>query len=270
MNGRVNLPPSGGRAGPERAAAVHNAYMVPSQRPPKVINPLWIVSLFLSFAQFVAGVAATQVADWKQGALVVFVIAFPVAVMAAFFAILWKRPYVLYAPGDFTKTTSVSQYVDAMNSASRASAEAIEDVVRQAIGEALSEQDGGSGSFDVDLLVEQSVEAAHEALEERAISVKISGIDPRLAPISIQPTSNMTVQDLLNRIWFYISDYVQPYSYGTEWYVEFREPMTKDTFIRLESEGRNDVRKLRQAGILPGGEMTAEKASKSGESVRDT
>ncbi|GII67227.1 hypothetical protein Skr01_73120 [Sphaerisporangium krabiense] len=83
----------------------------PSRQP----NPLWIISLFLGTAEVTMGVAASRASGWAQGLFAVFSIAFPVGVAAAFFAILWKKPYVLYAPRDFGGRANVGEFVAAMS-----------------------------------------------------------------------------------------------------------------------------------------------------------
>jgi hypothetical protein len=80
----------------------------------KSLNPMWIISLFLGLSEVTVGIAATQASGWVQGLLAVFAVAFPTLIATVFFVILWKRPYVLYAPKDFSETTNVKSYVDAM------------------------------------------------------------------------------------------------------------------------------------------------------------
>jgi hypothetical protein len=78
------------------------------------MTPLWVISLFVSLCEIVAGLAVTQATGGVQIALTVFVVSFPVLVAAAFFAILWKKPYVFYPPTEFGAGTNVSEYVQAL------------------------------------------------------------------------------------------------------------------------------------------------------------
>jgi hypothetical protein len=78
------------------------------------MTPLWVISLFVSLCDIVAGLAITQARGSVQIALTVFIMAFPVLVASAFFAILWKKPYVLYPPTEFGPGASVSEYVQAL------------------------------------------------------------------------------------------------------------------------------------------------------------
>ena len=77
------------------------------------MTPLWVISLFVSLCEVVAGLAVTQAQGGVQAVLTGFVVSFPVLVAAAFFAVLWKKPYVFYPPTEFGASTNVSEYVQA-------------------------------------------------------------------------------------------------------------------------------------------------------------
>src|SRR4051794_37702549 len=83
---------------------------------PRVMNPLWIISLFLGLAEVVAGIVATQVTGWVQGLLALFVVLFPTGVAAAFFLVVWHRPLNLYAPKDFSGAVKPSDFAAAVGS----------------------------------------------------------------------------------------------------------------------------------------------------------
>ncbi|MEU9240174.1 hypothetical protein [Streptomyces sp. NPDC048385] len=53
-----------------------------------MLNPLWIISLFLGLSETTVGIAAALSNGWVQGALAVFAVTFPVLVSGAFFSIL--------------------------------------------------------------------------------------------------------------------------------------------------------------------------------------
>lgn len=98
------------------------------------LTPLWVIALFLSLTELVAGIAVTQASGGVQVALTTFVIAFPLLVAAAFFIVLWSRPFVLYPPTEFGAETDVKTYVQAMSTnvnVVRANIEADIGVVRQ-------------------------------------------------------------------------------------------------------------------------------------------
>lgn len=98
---------------------------LPPGQPPRVLNPLWIIALFLGLSETTVGIAAALSSGWVQGLLAVFAVAFPVLVSAVFFFILWQRPEVLYAPGDFPEHVSINTYVDGMRRRAAAGPDAI-------------------------------------------------------------------------------------------------------------------------------------------------
>src|SRR5262245_3199420 len=84
--------------------------------PPKVLNPLWIISLFVSLTEVTLGYATSRTAGGIQISLTCFVITFPVLIAACFFYVLWHRPQHLYAPGDFGSDRS---FLEAMRQTKR-------------------------------------------------------------------------------------------------------------------------------------------------------
>jgi tetratricopeptide (TPR) repeat protein len=78
------------------------------------ITPLWIVASFVGLTEIVVGIVATQTTGSIQVALTYFVCAFPLLVAAAFFGILWKKPFVFYPPAEFGSAQDVTSYVAAM------------------------------------------------------------------------------------------------------------------------------------------------------------
>jgi len=69
-----------------------------------VNNPLTIIALFAALAE-IAGTAALAAMDKEiQHIFIWFVMAFPILLVAMFFATLNFNPKVLYAPSDFFTT----------------------------------------------------------------------------------------------------------------------------------------------------------------------
>ena len=74
----------------------------PAASKERRLTPLWIISLFVGLTETVLGIAVAHVTDsGVQIALTAFVIAFPLLVAAAFFGILWSRPWQFYAPNEY-------------------------------------------------------------------------------------------------------------------------------------------------------------------------
>lgn len=231
--------------------------MAAETRYPAVLNPLWIVSLFLTFSETTAAIAATQLTGWQQSVLVVFSVVFPIAVACAFFAVLWKRPYVLYAPRDFTSETTVSAYVEAMRT-TRQNMAAIElsldDVVREAIETIGIGEDAAT--------IETAVVAARENLRERFIVIDYGGdfADPDTPPILYSPDRDATVQDLLDYVWYALDrEGVPPFTYGDTWKLEIFKG--RDLVVQRNSRTHTDDRPLASAGIRSGMRLIARRIS---------
>jgi hypothetical protein len=64
-------------------------------------SPLWLIGLFIVFAEATAGLAAVRIGGWPQGALVIFVIAYSTVVTAVFFGFLWFKPENFYGPSEY-------------------------------------------------------------------------------------------------------------------------------------------------------------------------
>lgn len=88
-------------------------------------SPLWLIGLFIIFAQATAGVAAVQIEGWPQGALVVFVITYSTIVTGIFFAFLWFKPENFYAPSEYSDISPQS-YAEALRGLPEETARALE------------------------------------------------------------------------------------------------------------------------------------------------
>jgi hypothetical protein len=65
------------------------------------LTPLWIISLFVGLTEAVLAAAVTQTTGGVQVALAGFVMVFPLLIATAFFAVLWYKPWVFYAPSEY-------------------------------------------------------------------------------------------------------------------------------------------------------------------------
>lgn len=76
-------------------------------------SPLWLIGLFVLFAEATSAIAAVKLDGWPQQALVIFVIAYATVVTAIFFLFLWFKPENFYAPSDYGDVSPES-YVKAL------------------------------------------------------------------------------------------------------------------------------------------------------------
>jgi hypothetical protein len=235
------------------------------------MNPLWIISLFLGLAQATVGIAATQAGGWVQGLLATFAVAFPSAVAAAFFVILWKKPFILYAPRDFPGQTSIkdfrvaTEYPATVSSASDRSLANVEAAIQTAFETVLIPRlDAWQGEGNRRSLVDEAVAAARRDYRDRAIEVDLSGIYRGLAhyPLIVPVTDDTTVTDLLDNIYFAISAFVDNFSYNRTWILEDDETGRRYDKIgmlwaRDRGDSGRDRRRLAEAGIRPGAHLRA-------------
>jgi len=241
--------------------------------PNRNLNPLWIISLFLSLTEATVGIAASQADGWVQGLWAIFSVVFPSVVGAVFFVFLWKKPFVFYAPRDFSLETPVGEYVEAMGYSGIRVLKAVEGTVRSAVDAALSTIiSSGSGTVgrDTDQIraaVDDIVATATEDFLSRAIEVDLSRISPKLRgeePLRVFVDELTPVQYLTDQVYFAISRYVRPYRYGKDWVL--RDSVSGRVFKDMgkiwavEKGSRyEDDRPLGEIGIHPGMELAAVK-----------
>ncbi|MFE9447902.1 hypothetical protein [Streptomyces sp. NPDC006739] len=222
-----------------------------------MLNPLWIISLFLGLSETTVGIAATLSNGWVQGALAIFAVTFPVLVSGAFFSILWRKPEVLYAPGDFPEHVSVTAYVDGMRHGSAANAELLQAVVRDTLEEVIpSTLSRTVTPQQVAQLVDRAVASAHEGIANRMLSVDLSDIHPDFRGFRAEfpLAEGATVADFLDRLWAMMRDHFRPYTYGTHWVLIDRKSnhIFRDigsTWARSRSGQPDDDRPLKTVGF---------------------
>jgi len=193
---------------------------VPTHALPRVLNPLWIISLFLGLSETTVGIAAGLASGWVQGTLAMFAVTFPVLVSGAFFSILWKKPEVLYAPGDFPEHVSVTAYVDGMRHGSVANTELLKAVVRDTLEDVIPAALSHTVTpAQVTQLLDQVVASAQEGIANRMLSVDLRAVHTDFQDFWAQfpLAEGATVATFLDRLWANMRDHVQPFTYGTQW-----------------------------------------------------
>jgi hypothetical protein len=231
------------------------------------MTPLWVISIFVSLSEVVTGIAVTQATGGVQVALTAFVIAFPIAVAAAFFGILYSRPYVFYPPSEFGGATQVEQYVKAMQRV-QLDEQRVLQLITQAVTSTL-----GAGETRAQL---QRIASAPSADPQRAIGELVDGL-ARTAASKIE-ASTMTfdlhpllgqerqlvvpfdpdepTSQLLDRLWTAVSTRVKPFTFGKDWAIRDVETgmVSKQmgrTWARANGY-KEDTRTIREVGFKPG------------------
>jgi hypothetical protein len=236
------------------------------------INPLWVIGLFVSLTQTAITIAATEASGWIQGLIAVFAVVFPSAVAGSFFAILWKRPYVFYAPGDFPRHIDVTTFVAAMRSVAQhkqeANAIAVDAAIAAAAREALKE-----GNAADDSRIAAAVEAGRHEYSRNLITVHLNGIGVQESAL-IPWSDETTVRDFLDDVWTRLADFVEPFTYGTSWVL--RDNRTAVDYFAQLAKDRNeqmrlyfgDTTSLRDVGLEQGTELTVHLLQPLSEPIR--
>src|SRR5215211_4279556 len=135
-------------------------------RPPRVITPLWIIFLFVSFTEIVLGFAVLKTTGGIQVALTCFVIGFPLLVAGAFFYLLIFRPENIFSPGEFRSDEGYTEARRIVYSSRSAATQGDPDTkIEQKITQLLT-----SGQFAKRISPLQGEELT-EALEETAVTL---------------------------------------------------------------------------------------------------
>lgn len=225
-------------------------------RASRVMNPLWIISLFLGLSETTVGVAATQSSGWVQGALTVFAVFFPVIVSTAFFSVLWWRPENLYAPGDYPKHMPVSSFVEVIRKSRPVGSELLSTVIRDALESVLpSALAKPANSPEVASVVNDVVESARTELATRVISIDVSSIITESPAVEYLVRGDETIQQFLNWVWAGLTEHLAPYTYGREWLLV--DAAQQRAFYSLGSsfDGPSDFRSLEEVGIKAGAKL---------------
>lgn len=227
-----------------------------SNPPPRVLGPLWIISLFLGTSEIVVAVATTQASGWIQAMLAIFAVAFPTLVSILFFYTLWYNNKVLYAPRDFAEGTSVTEYVIAMSQTTRRR----RDVVESALRAELKGQLEKLGTTDAQR--DEILESVSTAARRTEVTVDITEFSPDAEPLTIPVDERSTVNELLDGVWFAISDQVDAYTYGKSWLLRDNETgrvfnQIGTRYARRQLRAGRDIRELTVVGIEPGASLSA-------------
>jgi hypothetical protein len=223
----------------------------------RVPNPLWIISLFLGLSELVVAAVATQVDGWVQGLFAVFSTVFPCGIAVAFFLIVWHRPYVLYAPRDYSEHTTVDAFVSAMTSPGFDQITAIEGATRPAVASVVSQIAPPEMSPEErESVVENAVESVAENFVQRTIRILIppTSVSPP-AEMALLATESTTVHSLLQSIYNQIRDIVPVPSYGSGWWLvneHGRRVRHIGPAWAMANGKKVDDRRLEAAGIKAG------------------
>jgi hypothetical protein len=235
------------------------------QLPPKgKLTPLWIIALFVSFAEAISVGALIATEGDVQLLLTYFVILFPTGVALAFFVILYFKPKNFYAPGDYRDVKEMKAFGLGQSTlqSTLVTKKELESLLVTSISKA-----------DTDKETEVRI---MKSVQEESITVDPT---PLLGPgydIWQFPYKQFqTVQQLLDTLYSALpKELVKPFSYGMDWIL--KDKVTGNLldhigrFYRLPErlrlkyvdgyaeyddlkiwEAPDDNRTLQEAGIMP-------------------
>jgi hypothetical protein len=221
-------------------------------------TPLWIISIFIGLSQAVAGLVAIQGSGWIAGTLAIFAVIYPIVVTGLFFLILWKRNWLFYPPSEFSHDVQPAQYIDAMRG-QRIQLELGQVAIRTAVEEAAVSTMKEWGVDDEERL-ERVRTKTREELDKLSIDVNIDINETNAARTRFYPTDTSTVTDLLNSVYFAISDFVRPFEYPRTWVLEREGGGVLDQMGTSWARSRGlpeDDRLLGEVGIKAGDRLRA-------------
>ena len=162
--------------------------------------------------------------------IAIFAVVYPLGVAVVFFLILWHRPYLFYAPSDYPPSLSVLSFVQAMRSSSLSNRELV-SLLKVELSHRFSRPESGASYTQVSDAVEQAIDKTRsEMMAGKFVSVLLKRMDSRQGWADIPISEETCVSDLLDRIWYLISDSVPTYSYGEYWVLTDIETDKGDDF----------------------------------------
>lgn len=76
---------------------------MPELRTPSVKNPLVLIAVFAGVSEVAMAVTLIKLPESIQGIFVWFVMGFPLVLVLGFFFVLYRKPAVLFSPGDYER-----------------------------------------------------------------------------------------------------------------------------------------------------------------------
>lgn len=228
--------------------------------PPRVLSPLWVISLFLGMSEVAVTIAVTQADGWIQALLAIFAVVFPTLVAAVFFYILWYDNKILYAPRDFAEGTTVTEYAQAMGRTARRTVNIMVESALRSERERINEQLVKLGATEAQR--DEVLPSVNHAPRAKFITVNFSTFAHKTSTMDFPIHETSTVTDLLDTVYFAMPESVETFSYLRTWVLQ--DDATGQlydkigTFYARRHLGTDrDFRLLKDVDIRPGASVTA-------------
>ncbi|WP_264051711.1 hypothetical protein [Methylobacterium flocculans] len=234
------------------------------------ITPLAIILSFVLLTEVVAMGGVLGTSGEPQLILTLFCVLFPPFIAVPFFSILYSRPIVFYAPGDFDKELKPADFAAAV--APKATAR-VADLMSDYIGtlegriantisetEQLKDLISQQGSLNKKQIEEGIANISREITDGIKISdvTKFDLSEVGGKTISIPIDDNIPVSDVLDFLYFEINKVssVEVYTYSKAWVLENTKTSERlfdiGSFWAEKNGLREDNRLAKSVGLLPG------------------
>jgi hypothetical protein len=182
-----------------------------------------------------------------------------------FVGYLWTRlRFVLLLTESEHEASQIGDAGKSLSQSLRTEEGAAIEAVGAAVERALSDVGPDTTKDQRAEIVAKARSTATEELAARRVTVDLSSIHPSLAatPFQLAVDEHTAVADFLNILFFAISGFVDPFSYGQQWIL--RDADTKNEFREIGTEyartwlgTSRDTRTLQEIGIRPGSRLEA-------------
>lgn len=221
---------------------------------PKYPSPLWIIALFITLSEMMAGTAAIATTGSTQLIFALFAVVFPLLVLGTFIRLLIRYPAHLYGPWQYTSEVGIETYAEALSRQFRTASKVYSEATMDALAYAGEARTARVGSEE-GLTKEAVAKHFEEVVERNSITVDRSKLISGATPVQIPVTEHTTVADLLDTIYFEISPAVHPFTYGSSWLlIDEAGTMLTNMGTRWAGYDR-DERTLNEVGIHRGSRL---------------
>jgi hypothetical protein len=221
-------------------------------------SPLWIIALFVALSQLTAGAAAVATNGTTSLVFAIFAVSFPVLVLIVFVCLLLFTPRTLYTPRQYPEHLRPIDYPEGIRfsrnerNTNLVLKEAVTEAVMAAVVTQHPAADDLAGQATVRSLVAQTFE---DVVDRNSVTLDRSFLMDGAEPVQIPVSSETTVDEFLDAVWFNISESVEPYTYNKSWILADRElsPLQAIGTSWAKRQGwPRDDRTLEDGGIMPG------------------
>lgn len=232
----------------------------------RLVTPLVVISLFVTLTEVAMSIAATKTTGFIQGMFATFAVVFAIAVASAFFYTLWRRPWVLYHPGEYGQQ-DVGRYVEAMQHR-RADEVSVDSKIQHSLRTVFTDEvltalkalpETTNLRAELQSVVEKATDRAVADIRKSSfLTFDLRGILGEDIEPWVVPYERFTsLTDMLDELWFKLEGAVPSHTYGQKW--ALRDPSTGKLYRDMGRRYANrvlgtehDNRPLSVADIHPG------------------